>query len=1141
MGRSSLIKLITFALITLIILSFSVIATDVENSVIQNVIQNGEVSVIVTVKDGTQQEVIDNLNEENIFSVFNEDKEILISRNLSSGFSATIDQDALNELEDDPNVESIYTNKIYQILLDDSIPQINADDVHNYQINGQKITGAGETICVVDTGIDTDHPAFQGRILDQYCYCGIGGGCCFNGTSEASTAEDDHGHGTHVSGIAAGNDSTYRGVAYEAGIVAVKVCNSRGSCSADDVIAGIDYCTSKVEEYNISAISISIGDSAAHNSYCNDDPFNPSINAAIEKNVSVVIASGNNGYTNGISSPSCVEKAIPVGAVNIADGISFNRGLILDLVAPGISITAPYRGGGTATSSGTSMAAPHVSGTIALLRQYWRLAYNGVPSPTQLEYKLSLTGAVVDDTANSGKNYSRIDVFESIKPFLNFTDGVPADNSITGNNITISIISDIPINTAFLQWVNENGDSENLTMIKEDSEDSTHFTLSQSNLAVALYSFKVFGNDSTNLFGDTELRSIQVDNIPPTVTFNSPQDGLILNSGEVVLNISVVDNHSLVSSVQFNIINENEEDILINPIQNGTEWIAALNISTLNEGIYTITALAEDSLGNLNDYESRTITVDTTDPIVELESPVNGSSSRESSVSLLYNVNDDSNVASCSLLVDGASASTNNNITAGASLNFLHNFSVGTHIWQVYCVDETGNTGFSVNNSLTIIDVTPRVNLKSPVTGYRTSSTTVSFTCSATDDAVIDNLTLFADWGGSWQALETTTETNHTFSKTLTEGNFVWNCLAVDNGSHSSFASSNFTITVDVTAPGLIDISSGTPSVTEATITWTTDEESNSSVEYGANNSLGAIEESNSFKTSQDVDLLSLTAQTEYFYRVTSCDIVRNCATSSIRTFTTVTSNSSSDNSSESSESSSSSEGGGGGGSGGSSDGSSSSSTSSSSNSEETSEDLEQVSELQTNSEETLASNDEQSEQESQFSNRFMVAKGEPYVVEINHRSIPITQLRITSSIGKEANVMVNVLNELPEDLPELDGAFKYLDIDVGIENDELMETIIVFTVSRNWLEENDFESNDIALMTFQDGEWKSLPTEMIEEGEPVKYEAVVKHFSYFAIAGKKGMSMTGVLIIGGSALVLLIILLLLIVKRRDDNEILYD
>lgn len=1120
-----------------ILLSISVIAADVENSVIQNAINQGEVSVIVTVKDGTQDEVIDNLNDNGIFSIFGEDKDVLILRNLSSGFSATIDQEALNKLEDNPNVESIHANKIYHILLDESIPQINADEVNDYEINGQKITGAGESICIIDTGIDTDHPAFTGRILDQYCYCSINGGCCVNGTSEANTAEDDRGHGTHVAGIAAGNHSTYRGVAYEAGIVAVKVCNSGGSCSADDVIAGIDYCTSKAEEYNISVISISIGDSVAHNSYCNDDPFNPSIDSAVEEGVSVVIASGNNGYTTGISSPSCVENAVPVGAVNGADGISFNRGLILDLLAPGISITAPYMGGGTATTSGTSMSAPHVSGSIALLHQYWGLAYNNVLSPSQLENKLFLTGAVVDDTANSGKNYSRIDIFEAIKPFINFTEDVPAHNSLTGNNITISIISDVPLSTSILQWTEENGTSKNYSMIQEDS---THFTLSQSNLAVSLYSFKVFGNDSTNLFGVTETRTVQVnDNIPPMVTFNYPQEGQIVGSGELTLNVSVTDTDSSVFSVQLNVTTDaGNESSLINPSQYGTNWVASLNHSALSDGTYTITALAKDLLGNLNGSESRKIVVDKTAPAIQLISPINGSSSGESSVSLSYNVTDNSNVTSCSLLIDGASVSTNNNITVNNSLSFLYAFLFGTHLWQIHCVDVVGNTGFSTNNSLTIIDSTPQVTLKSPVNEYKTSSSAVSFTCSATDDTVISNLTLYANWNGSWQAIETTTETNHTFNKTLTEGNFVWNCLAVDNGSHSSFASSNFTIITDMTAPSLSDISSGTPSETEATITWTTDEEANSSVDYGLNNSLDAIEESNSFKTSQDVDLLSLTAGTEYSYRITSCDQVRNCAASSTRTFTTAASSNSSEDSSDSSSSSSSSGGGGGGGGSGDDSGSS---ASSSSNSEEISENSEQVSELQTNSQEVLASNDEQQEQDSQFSNRFIVTEGEPYIVEINHPSIPVTQLRITSSIGKEADVMVNVLNELPEDLPGLDGVFKYLDINVGIENDELTEAVIVFTVSQNWLEENGFDINDIVLMTFQDGEWEAISAEMIEDGEPVKYEAVVKHFSYFAIAGKKGMSLTGILIIGGVVLVALIILLLFIVQKKRNDEMLYD
>ncbi|MDP3989842.1 MAG: S8 family serine peptidase [archaeon] len=1118
-------------LFVLILLSMSAIAADIENSVVQTAQENGQVSVIVTVKEGTQQEVIDDLNNGGMFSIFNEDKDILISRNLSSGFSTTVDQETLNKLEDNPNVESIHENKIYQILLDESIPQINADDVQSYEINGQKITGAGESICIVDTGIDTDHPAFEGRILDQYCYCNIGGGCCINGTSEANTAEDDRGHGTHVAGIAAGNHSTYRGVAYEAGIVAVKVCNSAGSCSADDVIAGIDYCISKAEEYNISVISISIGDSTPHNSYCSDDPFNPSINLAVENNVSVVIASGNNGYTNGISSPACVENVTPVGAVNGADSISFNRGLILNLLAPGISITAPYLGGGLATSSGTSMATPHVSGSIALLHQYWKLAYNLVPSPSELENKLFLTGAVIDDTASSGRNYSRIDLYQAIKPLINFDENVPADNSLTGNNVTISVTSDVSLNAAILQWTNENGTSENFSMTMVNL---THFSLSQSDLAVASYSFKVFGNDSTNLFGTTESRSFQVDNVPPSVTFNSPQEGQVVGSGELILNVTVVDTASSIISVQFNITNGNgNESSLVTSTQDGTEWLVSLNLSALNEGSQIITVLAEDSLGNLNDSELRNIVVDITAPTVELESPLNGSSSEESSLSLLYHVTDDSEVTSCSLLVDGTLVSTDNNITVNDSLNFVNNFLFSEHIWQVYCDDVVGNVGFSENNTLNVINTIPQVTLESPANEDKTSSSTISFTCSATDDAVIENLTIYTDWGGSWQAVETVTETNHTFDQTLTEGDFVWNCLATDNSSHSSFASSNFTIAVDLTSPSVSSISAGAPTETETTITWTTDEDANSSVEYGVNGSLNLIEESTSFTDSHDIDLSGLTAGTEYSYKVTSCDDVGNCETSSTNTFTTVAATDSSDDSSDSSSSSSSS-GGGGGGSGGSGGSSQSSETSA------------QEPELQTSSLEAspLAVNEDSPEKEGQFLDRYMVSEGEPYIIEINHPSIPITQLKITSSTGKEANVRVNVLNELPEDLPELDGTFKYLDINIGIENDELDEAVITFAVSRNWLEEKGFDINDVVLMTFQDGKWKSLPTEMIEDSEPVKYEAVVKHFSYFAIAGKKSWFNPNMIAIGGSALVVLVLLgllVLFIVKRRNDRELLYD
>ena len=139
-----------------------------------------------------------------------------------AGFSGIITEEGLEKLENDPRVESIFLDKIFHVSLDTSIAQVNANDVWNFSVGGYNITGKGETVCILDTGIDTDHPAFQDKIKSQYCYCS---GCCPGGGSENTSAEDDHGHGTHVAGIAAGNLTTYTGMAKDAGIYAIKVCN----------------------------------------------------------------------------------------------------------------------------------------------------------------------------------------------------------------------------------------------------------------------------------------------------------------------------------------------------------------------------------------------------------------------------------------------------------------------------------------------------------------------------------------------------------------------------------------------------------------------------------------------------------------------------------------------------------------------------------------------------------------------------------------------------------------------------------------------------------------------------------------------------------------------------------------------------
>src|SRR3989344_50658 len=309
-----------------ILLVSLVSAAKVEEEVLTAFEHNPEVKVIVQLKEPTSSLGINSeqdkkyLREEKENKVLGKlkikkkesiginsdsyDLELNHQYDLLSGFSGSLTKQGLQKLEHDPEVETIFLNRVLSPTLTTSVPQINANQVWNLSINGYNITGAGETICVIDTGIDTDHSAFTGRILGQYCYCSVtdygAGGCCPDNTTESTSAEDGQGHGTHVTGIAVGNYSTYRGVAPAAGIISIKVCNNAASasCNTDDVIAAIQWCTNNVSLFNISVISMSLGGGGPYNSYCNSDSIAPAINGAVAKNISVVVSAGNSGYTD---------------------------------------------------------------------------------------------------------------------------------------------------------------------------------------------------------------------------------------------------------------------------------------------------------------------------------------------------------------------------------------------------------------------------------------------------------------------------------------------------------------------------------------------------------------------------------------------------------------------------------------------------------------------------------------------------------------------------------------------------------------------------------------------------------------------------------------------------------------------------
>ncbi|MCK5474438.1 MAG: S8 family serine peptidase [Candidatus Aenigmarchaeota archaeon] len=366
---------------------------------------------------------------------------------LINGVSAEIPKKMLLELEGDSNVLRVEEDKKVHAFLQQSVPLINADDVWNKQFLDTNITGKGETVCVIDTGIDYTHSDLGG------CFgtgCKVVGGYDYvNGDSDP---KDDENHGTHVAGIIAAN-GTVMGVAPDAKLVALKALDSGGSGYDSDVMAAIDWCVSNASTYNISVISMSLGGDVQYNSYCDgfESAMASYINSAIANNISVVVATGNDANDTGISSPACIENSTRVGAVydanvgsygedstTAADKITYytNRGsnFIDMLLAPGSAIYSTLIGNNYANYHGTSMATPHVSGAYVLYLQAYRLLRDTVPRPNEIEQALNDTGVLIYD-ASTTKNFSRIDALAAIEsieipPKLNYTyNNITSDNS----------------------------------------------------------------------------------------------------------------------------------------------------------------------------------------------------------------------------------------------------------------------------------------------------------------------------------------------------------------------------------------------------------------------------------------------------------------------------------------------------------------------------------------------------------------------------------------------------------------------------------------------------------------------------------------------------------------------------------------
>ncbi|MCK4429181.1 MAG: S8 family serine peptidase, partial [Candidatus Aenigmarchaeota archaeon] len=702
-----------------------------------------------------------------------------------NGFSGKITSSGLEELIKNENVETIYYDYPVHATLNVSVPLINANDVWQQKINGINATGGGETVCVIDTGINYNHSDFGGangfpsnKVIGGYDY-----------SNNDAYPWDDHGHGSHCAGIIASQDSTYKGAAPDAKIVAIKVLDSQGGGWDSDVIAGIEWCTNNASEYNISVISMSLGVniSVYHTMPCDQDAMADSINNAVAANITVVISSGNDGMGQGtyqgISTPACVSNAISVGATNDADAIAgfTNRALILDILAPGVNIMSTKHTGTHVNMDGTSMAAPHVAGVAALLQQVSKLKYNRTLTPNEVRNKLKYNGASIKDTSGTNLTFTRVDALDAVdaKGIVPMGSGEPFYTTTQNPSNSFDLADN---KTHNMTWeVNATGDLDTYKffVIFEDSAMDNNVT---DNIYITI--------------NDTISPTINFTN-PTTQTGNYSQNWISANATAGDANLAKVTIYLYNST--YNLINST----------NSSSSPRFINFTNLQDGTYYLNATANDTAGNTNHTGTKTVILDMTGPVVNLESPGNNTNENLTrAITFKYNVSDETlNVSNCSLYINSNLNETSNSIIEGVTQSFTaKKLDNGYYNWSIKCRDTADNLGESSIYYLNMSVTAPTVNLENPIDNYNSSENNVAFNCSASDNSGLVNITLYI-WNSTQEicAANTTNISGISNSTTWTvnlthDGNYTWNCLAYDDSNLSDFGI-NRTLTIDTIYP----------------------------------------------------------------------------------------------------------------------------------------------------------------------------------------------------------------------------------------------------------------------------------------------------------------------------------------------------
>ena len=323
----------------------------------------------------------------------------------------------LEQLKNNPSVVYIGNDRKISTFVDTQIenqviPQ-SVDRVDGESLNNINSNFVDADIAILDTGIDLDHADLN--VFHERSF--------IPGTINA---DDDHGHGTHLAGVAAAKDNSFGvvGIAPGARLWAIKVLESSGTGEISTLIKGLDYINQKPNQVDVAVLSLGCE--------CESGALDIAIHNSIKAGITIVVAAGNEGKNARTFTPANNPEVITVSAIADTDGKCGGKGLaspygaddmlasfsnygdVVDISAPGVDIYSTFKSNSYTKLTGTSMAAPHVAGAAALYKSSHPEA-----SPQDVKNYLVTSGTHLSDLCNgNGHGYFAGDKDSFHEPLL---------------------------------------------------------------------------------------------------------------------------------------------------------------------------------------------------------------------------------------------------------------------------------------------------------------------------------------------------------------------------------------------------------------------------------------------------------------------------------------------------------------------------------------------------------------------------------------------------------------------------------------------------------------------------------------------------------------------------------------------------